>query len=164
MQVVLTRMYPPSFPTHPHFPKELPCFPVNLPPPSINVPSLDISVVAPIYNEVESVGRLLEAIAAVMDETEWSYEIILVDDGSTDGTRDRLRELVQDYPQLKVIFLRRNYGQTPAMAAGFQEANAAVIVTLDGDLQNDPKDIPNLIAILDQGYDLVSGWRKKPPR
>ncbi|TVR14702.1 MAG: glycosyltransferase [Phormidium sp. GEM2.Bin31] len=127
---------------------------------SLDVPSLDVSVVVPIYNEVESVERLLEAIATVMNQTQFSYDIILVDDGSTDGSGDRLRELVEDYGQLKVILLRRNYGQTPAMAAGFQEAQGRVIVTLDGDLQNDPKDIPHLISILEEGYDLVSGWRK----
>ncbi|KPQ38905.1 MAG: Glycosyltransferases involved in cell wall biogenesis [Phormidium sp. OSCR] len=130
------------------------------PAPILDGPSLDVSVVVPIYNEVESVGRLIEAIVAVMDSTDFSYNVILVDDGSSDGTRDRLRELAPDYPQLKVIFFRRNYGQTAAMAAGFQEAEGRIIVTLDGDLQNDPKDIPNLIATLDQGYDLVSGWRK----
>lgn len=129
-------------------------------PPQLDGPRLDVSVVVPIYNEVESVGRLVEAIVAVMDSTDFSYNVILVDDGSSDGTRDRLRELVLDYTQLKVIVFRRNYGQTAAMAAGFQEAEGRIIVTLDGDLQNDPKDIPNLIATLDEGYDLVSGWRK----
>ena len=129
-------------------------------PPQLDRPSLDVSVVVPIYNEVESVGRLVEAIVAVMDSTDFSYHVILVDDDSSDGTRDRLRELVLDYTQLKVIFFRRNYGQTAAMAAGFQEAEGRILVTLDGDLQNDPKDIPNLIATLDEGYDLVSGWRK----
>ncbi|WP_159790621.1 glycosyltransferase family 2 protein [Sodalinema gerasimenkoae] len=127
---------------------------------SLDVPSFDVSVVVPIYNEVESVGHLVEAIATIMEGTEFSYNIILVDDGSTDGTRDRLRELVGEYKQLKVIFLRRNYGQTAAMAAGFQEADGGIIVTLDGDLQNDPKDIPYLVSTLDEGYDLVSGWRK----
>jgi glycosyltransferase involved in cell wall biosynthesis len=129
-------------------------------PASLSLPSLDVSIVAPIYNEVDSVGRLIEAIVTVMDGTDFSYNVILVDDGSSDGTRDRLRELVPNYPLLKVIFLRRNYGQTAAMAAGFQEAEGRIIVTLDGDLQNDPKDIPHLIATLDEGYDLVSGWRK----
>jgi glycosyltransferase involved in cell wall biosynthesis len=121
---------------------------------------LKLSIVVPIYNEVESIPRLVEAIALTMQENGYRYELICVDDGSTDGSAHLLRQLVSDRPDLKAILLRRNYGQTAAMAAGFHHASGQVIVTLDGDLQNDPADIPRLLAKLNEGYDLVSGWRK----
>ncbi|PSN12539.1 glycosyltransferase [filamentous cyanobacterium CCT1] len=121
---------------------------------------VDISVVVPIYNEYESLPTLVAAIAQVLDGLERTYEIIAVDDGSTDGSSDRLRQLTQQYPHLVAVLLRRNYGQTAAMAAGFKYARGGIVVTLDGDLQNDPADIPRLIDRLDEGYDLVSGWRK----
>ncbi|MFM7425146.1 MAG: glycosyltransferase family 2 protein [Elainella sp.] len=119
-----------------------------------------VSAVVPIYNEVESIPILIETLATVFRDNGISYEIICVDDGSTDGSSDLLRQLAQQRPDLRAVLLRRNYGQTPAMAAGFNHARGSVIVTLDGDLQNDPADIPNLLAKLDEGYDLVSGWRK----
>jgi glycosyltransferase involved in cell wall biosynthesis len=119
-----------------------------------------VSAVVPVYNEVESIPILIETLAAIFRENALSYEIICVDDGSTDGSSDLLRQLAQQRPDLRAVLLRRNYGQTPAMAAGFNHARGAVIVTLDGDLQNDPADIPRLLAKLDEGYDLVSGWRK----
>ncbi|MBE9113895.1 glycosyltransferase family 2 protein [Nodosilinea sp. LEGE 07298] len=121
---------------------------------------VEISVVVPIYNEYESLPALVGAIAHVLDGMGRSYEILGVDDGSTDGSSDRLRELTQPYPHLVAVLLRRNYGQTAAMAAGFKYARGGIVVTLDGDLQNDPADIPRLIDRLDEGYDLVSGWRK----
>jgi glycosyltransferase involved in cell wall biosynthesis len=123
-------------------------------------PQLDLSVVVPIYNEAESVETLIEAIASAIRETQLSYEIICVDDGSKDGSTQVLTDLARQRVDLKAVILRRNYGQTPAMAAGFESAVGKVIVTLDGDLQNDPADIPMLLAKLDEGYDLVSGWRK----
>jgi len=122
--------------------------------------SLDLSVVVPIYNEVESLPRLVEAIATSLQDTGWQYEIICVDDGSRDGTTELLRQMAQNHPHLRAVLLRRNYGQTAAMAAGFKYAQGNVIVTLDGDLQNDPRDIPMLVEKLEEGYDLVSGWRK----
>jgi glycosyltransferase involved in cell wall biosynthesis len=122
--------------------------------------TLQVSVVVPVYNEVESVPHLLEAIAQVLRTEGLAYEIVAVDDGSTDGTTALLKQLAQDRSDLRAVLLRRNYGQTAAMAAGFHHAQAPVIVTLDGDLQNDPADIPNLLAKLEEGYDLVSGWRK----
>ncbi len=122
---------------------------------------LDVSVVVPIYNEVESIPRLIEAIATTMGESGLSYEMILVDDGSRDGSVDLLKQTAQERDDLKAVLLRKNYGQTAAMAAGFNYAIGDAIVTLDGDLQNDPLDIPMLLDKLNEGYDMVSGWRKK---
>jgi dolichol-phosphate mannosyltransferase len=119
-----------------------------------------VSVVVPIYNEVESLPHLIEAIATSLNATELSYELICVDDGSIDGSAELLKQQVIAHPNLCAVLLRRNYGQTAAMAAGFNYAQGRAIVTLDGDLQNDPADIPLLLAKLDEGYDLVSGWRK----
>ncbi len=120
----------------------------------------DVSVVVPIYNEVESVPQLIEAIATSLNPTGLTYELICVDDGSKDGSAELLKQQAQYNPNLRAVLLRRNYGQTAAMAAGFNYARGHVIVTLDGDLQNDPVDIPMMVAKLDEGYDLVSGWRK----
>lgn len=121
----------------------------------------EISVVVPIYNEVESLTHLIDAIATTLQASQLDYEIICVDDGSIDGSTDLLRQLAKSRNDLRAVLLRRNYGQTPAMAAGFQYATGKAIVTLDGDLQNDPADIPLLLAKLEEGYDLVSGWREK---
>ena len=126
----------------------------------IDSPQLDLSVVVPIYNEAESIEPLVNAIADSVVETNLNYEIICVDDGSKDGSTDVLTNLAARRIDLKAVILRRNYGQTAAMAAGFESAGGKVIVTLDGDLQNDPADIPMLLAKLNEGYDLVSGWRK----
>jgi len=120
----------------------------------------DVSVVVPIHNEVESLPHLLEAIASTLSVTDLSYEIICVDDGSTDGSPRFLKEQAEIRNDLKAVILRRNYGQTAAMAAGFYYALGKAIVTLDADLQNDPADIPMLLAKLEEGYDLVNGWRK----
>ncbi|WAS04973.1 glycosyltransferase family 2 protein [Gloeomargaritales cyanobacterium VI4D9] len=119
-----------------------------------------VSVVVPIYNEVENIPHLVPAVAGVLAEAGLDYELICVDDGSQDGSAEQLRHLAQERYDLKVVILRRNYGQTAAMAAGFDQATGAVVVTLDGDLQNDPQDIPRLLAKLDEGFDLVSGWRQ----
>jgi dolichol-phosphate mannosyltransferase len=121
---------------------------------------LEVSVVVPIYNEVESLPHLIEAIATSLNSTGLSYELICVDDGSQDGSAELLKEQAIARPNLRAVLLRRNYGQTAAMAAGFNYAQGRAIVTLDGDLQNDPADIPMLLAKLEEGYDLVSGWRK----
>ena len=122
--------------------------------------TLDLSVIVPIYNEAESIPYLLDAISKSIEPTGLTYEIIGVDDGSIDGSTKVLQESTETCSTLKAIILRRNYGQTPAMAAGFTAARGKVIITLDGDLQNDPADIPLLLAKLEEGYDLVSGWRK----
>ncbi|ACK68534.1 glycosyl transferase family 2 [Gloeothece citriformis PCC 7424] len=134
----------------------------NLAVPSPSLTSIfpEVSVVIPIYNEVKSIPQLVEKIATPLRENQLNYEIICVDDGSQDGSTEILRDIALKRNDLKTIILRRNYGQTPAMAAGFKYAQGRIIVTLDGDLQNDPADIPKLIAKLNEGYDLVSGWRK----
>ena len=122
--------------------------------------SLDLSLVVPIYNEYESLPKLVEAIMRVVATLNCSSEVICVDDGSVDGSAELLKQLASENPDLSVLLLRRNYGQTAAMAAGFDYARGKVIITLDGDLQNDPADIPKLIDKLNEGYDLVSGWRE----
>ncbi|MBE9187712.1 glycosyltransferase family 2 protein [Microcoleus sp. LEGE 07076] len=121
---------------------------------------LDVSVVVPVYNEVESLPHLIEAIASAIQPSGLSYQIICVDDGSKDGSAELLKQLAGSRDDLCAVLLRRNYGQTAAMSAGFDRARGRAIVTLDGDLQNDPADIPLLLAKLNEGYDLVSGWRK----
>lgn len=120
-----------------------------------------ISIVLPVYNEIDSLPILLASITETLESTHLSYEIILVDDGSSDGSAEWLKQATTKYPTVISVLLRRNYGQTPAMAAGFDYAQGEAIVTLDSDLQNDPADIPMLLAKLDEGYDLVSGWRKQ---
>ncbi|CAK6693706.1 glycosyltransferase family 2 protein [Synechococcus sp. CBW1107] len=119
----------------------------------------ELSVVIPLFNEEESLGPLVEQVLASLRPLGRRFELVLVDDGSSDGTAARLEELAAATPELVAVLLRRNYGQTAAMAAGFDASHGAVIVTLDGDLQNDPADIPLLLDRLEQGYDLVSGWR-----
>ncbi|BAY61509.1 dolichol-phosphate mannosyltransferase [Calothrix brevissima NIES-22] len=121
----------------------------------------DVSVVVPVRDEVESLPLLLEAIASCLNANQLTYEIICIDDGSSDGSAQWLKEQAQIRNDLKAVILRRNYGQTAAMAAGFNYALGKIIVTLDADLQNDPADIPILLAKLAEGYDLVSGWRHK---
>lgn len=118
-----------------------------------------ISVVVPLHNEEESVFPLCTSLDKVLEGMGQPYEIIMVDDGSTDGTYEALRQLHSRLSSLSVIRLRSNYGQSAALAAGFDAARGEVVVTMDGDLQNDPADIPRLVARLDEGYDVVSGWR-----
>lgn len=121
---------------------------------------IDISVVIPIYNEEENVAELLERLSEVMEGTGYIFEMILVDDGSRDGTLGLLREACGRVAGLRVVALRRNFGQTSALQAGFDHARGRIIVTLDGDLQNDPADVPRLIALIERGADVVSGWRR----
>lgn len=122
---------------------------------------MDISIVVPIYNEEENVKALHEKVTAALADSRLDYELILVDDGSSDGSFRLLQVIAGDDPRVKVIRFRRNFGQTAAMAAGFDAAAGRVIVPMDGDLQNDPADIPLLLAKIDEGYDVVSGWRKE---
>lgn len=120
---------------------------------------LDLSVVLPVYNEEESLPRLHAALSAVLGEYGRPYEIVFVDDGSRDGSFAVLAGLQARDPHVRVIQLRRNFGQTAAMSAAFRYARGRVIVPMDADLQNDPADIPRLIAKIEEGYDVVSGWR-----
>ena len=132
-----------------------------LPPESSSFTSpLDLSVVVPLYNEEGSLPHLIEQVLAALRPLPLRFEVVLVDDGSRDGTPALLRDLAGRVPELVAVLLRRNYGQTAAMAAGFDASRGEVIVTLDGDLQNDPADIPLLLQHLQDGnLDLVSGWR-----
>jgi glycosyltransferase involved in cell wall biosynthesis len=119
----------------------------------------DISIVIPVFNEAENITPLYERLKVAMEETAYNWETVFVDDGSTDGTYEALEELHSQGECIHIVRLRRNFGQTAAMAAGLDHARGEVIVTLDGDLQNDPRDIPVLISKMADGYDLVSGWR-----
>jgi glycosyltransferase involved in cell wall biosynthesis len=121
---------------------------------------MDLSIVVPLYNEEESVAALYEEVRAAAEGLERSWELLLVDDGSTDETVSRLRGIAARDPRVRVIRFRRNYGQTAALQAGFDQAVGRVVITLDGDLQNDPADFGLLLATLDEGYDVVSGWRR----
>ncbi len=121
---------------------------------------MDLSIVVPIYNEVENLPILHERIAAALSGNSIAWELILIDDGSIDGSFDVMKGIALRDPACKVIRFRRNFGQTAAMAAGFNAASGRVVVPMDGDLQNDPADIPLLLAKIDEGYDVVSGWRK----
>jgi glycosyltransferase involved in cell wall biosynthesis len=121
---------------------------------------MTVSVVIPLYNEEENVEILNERLSETMRGLDSDYEIVYVDDGSTDGTLQLLEELQKKDDNIVVLSLRRNFGQTAAFAAGFDFARGDVVVTMDGDLQNDPTDIPKLLALI-KDYDLVSGWRRK---
>jgi glycosyltransferase involved in cell wall biosynthesis len=119
-----------------------------------------ISVVIPVYNEEDNVVESFKEVSGVLERMGRPYEIIFVDDGSSDATARRLVEFAGDNPHLKLVLLRRNFGQTAAMAAGFDNTQHDIVVALDGDLQNDPAEIPQMVAKLEEGYDLVAGWRK----
>ena len=121
---------------------------------------MSVSIIVPIYNEVENIPRLYERLLPVLDQLQTEVEVVLVDDGSRDGSREALEQLAREDPRMVVVEFRRNYGQTAAMQAGLEYAQGDYLVTLDGDLQNEPNDIPMMLAKLDEGYDLVHGWRK----
>lgn len=121
---------------------------------------MDLSVVVPLYNEEENVELLFESIVSVTTELPVAWEVIFVDDGSNDLTFGRARDLADSEPRLRVVKFRRNYGQTPAMAAGIDIARGRIIVTMDGDLQNDPRDIPRFLDKIEEGFDIVVGWRE----
>lgn len=121
---------------------------------------MKFSVVVPLFNEQENIVELYKAIINALDRKEHDYEIVMVDDGSTDATFNAMKLLAAEDGRMKVIRLRRNFGQTAAMSAGFDAAAGEIIIPMDGDLQNDPADIPRLIEKLHEGYDVVSGWRK----
>jgi glycosyltransferase involved in cell wall biosynthesis len=121
---------------------------------------IDISVVVPIFNEEDSIDMLVSRLEEALMSTGRTYEVVLVDDGSKDNSWDRMVALAKIHPGLHLIRFRRNFGQTAAMSAGFNEARGQVIITMDADLQNDPSDIPILLAEVDKGFDVVSGWRR----
>ena len=121
----------------------------------------DLSLVIPLLNEEESLRPLMEQIRGVLSTQNRTYEVIFIDDGSTDGSIAVLEDLHNTYPEVKVIQFRRNFGKAAAYTAGFQRARGTYIITMDADLQDDPAEIPNLLSKIEEGYDLVSGWKKK---
>lgn len=121
--------------------------------------NIEISIIVPIYNESQNIPILHDEIKAVMESMGKEYEVIFVDDGSTDGTLSILTNLSKQFEQIKVISFRKNFGQTAATSAGFDYSRGEIVLVLDGDLQNDPADIPALVQALNEGFDVVSGWR-----
>jgi glycosyltransferase involved in cell wall biosynthesis len=122
--------------------------------------SPDLSIVIPVYNEGPNIKQLLPELITTLETHGRPFEVIVIDDGSTDDTFDELARLQARDPRLRVIRFRRNFGQTAAFAAGFAYARGKLVVTMDGDLQNDPADIPRMAALADKDYDMVCGWRK----
>jgi glycosyltransferase involved in cell wall biosynthesis len=122
--------------------------------------AVDLSIVIPVHNEAENLGELHRELSETLGATGRTYEILLVDDGSSDGSYELMAALHARDPHVRVIRFRRNFGQTAAFSAGFKHAQGSVIITADGDRQNDPRDIPMLVAKLDEGYDIVCGWRR----
>ncbi len=120
-----------------------------------------LSVVVPVFNEAPNLETLAERVTEVTRELPGKTEVLLVDDGSTDGSPDILRRVCARYPEARALLFRRNFGQSAAMTAGFQHARGDIVVSMDGDLQNDPRDIPRMLAKLAEGFDVVCGWRKK---
>ncbi|MBI4846201.1 MAG: glycosyltransferase family 2 protein [Candidatus Omnitrophica bacterium] len=118
-----------------------------------------LSVILPVYNEEKNLPIIFQKLKEVLEQLEIDWEVIFVNDGSNDASGKELEKILQDDNKVKVVNLARNYGQTQALAAGIDNAKGEIIVTIDADLQNDPQDIPRLIKKLDEGYDLVSGWR-----
>lgn len=122
---------------------------------------VDLTLIIPVLNEVENLRPLVQEIVTTLDNEPINYEIIFIDDGSNDGSYELMELLHQEYPQVGAIRFRRNFGQTAAFAAGFDFAQGQIIVTMDADRQNDPADIPILLAKLNEGYDVVNGWRQE---
>lgn len=120
-----------------------------------------LSVVIPVFNEEESIPHLCERLHEVLSAMSFKYEVLIIDDGSTDGSWLKLKVYASKYPYFRLIRFRRNFGQTAALSAGFNFAQGELIVTMDADLQNDPADIPRVVAEIESGYDVVSGWRQK---
>jgi glycosyltransferase involved in cell wall biosynthesis len=120
-----------------------------------------ISVVVPFYNEEDNIEELHNQLIRVLDGLGLSYELIFIDDGSTDRSSNILQKVFESDERVKVIRLRKNFGQTAALQAGFDHAKGEIIISMDGDLQHDPEDIPKLLAPMEEGYDIVSGWRKE---
>jgi glycosyltransferase involved in cell wall biosynthesis len=120
-----------------------------------------ISVVIPVFNEEQSIPKLLDSLTTVLSKLGYPFEIVVVNDGSSDRSLAVLRSLSTKFPELRIVDFRRNYGQTAALMAGIDHASNDIVVMIDADLQNDPQDIPRLLAKLEEGYDVVSGWRKE---
>ena len=118
-----------------------------------------VSIIIPVFNESESISYLLDEVISIMSDHKFNFELIVVDDGSKDNTHKVLKKLTLEIKELSVISLRKNYGQTAAISAGFDNSRGDIVITLDGDLQNDPNDIPKLISEINNGYDLICGWR-----
>ena len=125
-----------------------------------NQTSVECSIVVPLYNEALTLDELYKRLTATMQQTHLSYEIVFVDDGSTDGTTDAIKQIADKDVHVTSIELRRNFGQTPALAAGLDAARGEIIISMDGDLQHIPEEIPNFLEKINEGYDVVSGWRK----
>ncbi len=123
--------------------------------------NLQISIVVPFFNEEANIKELYQRLKRVLDRLQLAYELIFVDDGSTDRTPTILHQLYENDERVKIIRLRKNFGQTAALQAGFDYARGEIIISMDGDLQHDPEDIPRFLAKMEEGYDVVSGWRKK---
>lgn len=129
---------------------------------SINDLNMDISIVIPLFNEAESIPELVEWIKSVMDKNNYSYEVILIDDGSTDNSWDKVCEVKDKNSAVKGIKFRRNYGKSAALNEGFKKVQGEIILTMDADLQDSPEEIPGFVNMIrEEGYDLVSGWKKK---
>jgi len=120
---------------------------------------VELSVIIPIFDEQDSIATLCRSLLTVLDDLSCSFEIVAVNDGSRDNSLERLKSEAQQRPEIKVVDLRRNYGQTAALMAGIDYASGSILVAIDGDLQNDPHDIPLLLEKLNEGFDVVSGWR-----
>ncbi|MEK7505343.1 MAG: glycosyltransferase family 2 protein [Patescibacteria group bacterium] len=121
---------------------------------------MKLSIILPIYNEAGNIERLQREIKDQLDPAAFEYEIIAVDDGSTDGSREELEGVAKKNQNFRAVFLSKNYGQTAALSAGFDHAKGEVLIPMDADLQNDPKDIPKFLQSIDKGFDVVAGWRK----
>jgi glycosyltransferase involved in cell wall biosynthesis len=119
-----------------------------------------LSVIVLVYNELDSITPLHDELTGVLEGLDMPYEILYVDDGSRDGSTDKMRQLALDDPHVRVVSFRRNFGQTAAVQAGIDNSRGEILVFMDGDMQNDPHDIPRLLDKIDEGYDVVSGWRK----
>jgi glycosyltransferase involved in cell wall biosynthesis len=119
-----------------------------------------LSVIVLVYNEVESVAALHAELSEVLEKLDLSYEVLYIDDGSRDGSTEKMAQLAADDPHVRVVSFRRNFGQTAAVQAGIDNSRGELLIFMDGDLQNDPHDIPRLLEKIDEGYDVASGWRK----
>lgn len=128
--------------------------------PTMNSIRPELSIILPVFNEAGNIAPLHQTISSALESLGKTYEILYCDDGSSDGSTETLMRLAADDPRVKVIVLRRNFGQTPAINAGIDHAQGDILILMDADLQNDPRDIPKLLEKIDEGYDIVSGWRR----